>query len=92
MKHEQRKVTTEEREKLLQVLRSRFEANRHRHPGLDWSRVQARLEAHPEKQRSLLEMERTGGEHDVVEYDDTTGGGGFYGCPLEDQKGRKLVW
>lgn len=57
------------REELLSALKARFEKNMNRHPGLEWSKVHAKLEARPEKLRSLIEMERTGGEPDVVGYD-----------------------
>jgi hypothetical protein len=60
------------RDELIRTLKNRFEKNNHRHVGIDWSAVQAKLEAHPEKLRSLYEMERTGGEPDVVGYDKET--------------------
>jgi hypothetical protein len=62
-----------EREELLSVLKARSEKNRNRHEGLEWAKVQAKLEAQPEKLESLNEMERTGGEPDVVGYDEKTG-------------------
>ena len=61
------------REELLGALKARFERNLNRHKGLDWAKVQARLEANPEKLWSLNEMERTGGEPDVVGHDKKTG-------------------
>lgn len=74
---------------LLGVLKARFEANMRRHKGLDWSNVQARLEASPAKLRSLSEMERTGGEPDVVGQDKQTGEFLFYDCSPESPKGRR---
>ena len=79
------------REELLGVLKARFEKNMGRHKGLEWAKVQARLEAHPEKLRSLGEMERTGGEPDVVGRDKKTGEYLFYDCSAESPKGRRSV-
>ncbi len=79
------------REELLNTLKARFEKNMNRHKGLDWSKVQARLEANPEKLWSLSEMERTGGEPDVVEYDKKTGEYIFYDCSAESPQGRRSV-
>ena len=67
-------LSPNQREELLGTLKARFEANMHRHAGLDWVKVQARLEANAEKLWSLGEMERTGGEPDVVGQDPKTGG------------------
>ncbi len=78
-----------EREKLLGVLRARFEKNSNRHEGLAWAKVQARLEANPQKLWSLQEMERTGGEPDVVGQDKKTGKYVFYDCSAESPKGRR---
>jgi len=72
-------------------LKARFEKNMHRHRGLDWSSVQARLEAHPDKLWSLNEMERTGGEPDVVGYDSETGEYLFYDCSPESPGGRRSL-
>jgi hypothetical protein len=72
-------------------LKARFEKNMNRHQGLQWPAVQARLEANPEKLRSLHEMERTGGEPDVVAHDRRTGEYGFYDCSAESPKGRRSV-
>jgi hypothetical protein len=80
-----------EREELLAVLKARFEKNMNRHPGLDWAAVQARLEATPDKLWSLAEMERTGGEPDVVGRDPKTGETLFYDCSPETPAGRRNV-
>lgn len=65
-------LSQEQREQLLETLKARFEKNMNRHQGLEWSKVQTKLEANPEKLWSLSEMERTGGEPDVVCYDEKT--------------------
>jgi hypothetical protein len=72
-------------------LKDRFEKNLNRHKGLDWAKVQARLEASPEKLWSLNEMERTAGEPDVVGHDKKTGEYIFYDCSAESPKGRRNV-
>jgi hypothetical protein len=77
-----------ERDELLAALQARFEKNMGRHPGLAWAKVQARLEASPERLWSLNEMERTGGEPDVVGQDKKTGETVFYDCSTESPKGR----
>jgi hypothetical protein len=79
------------REEFLKVLRARFEKNMGRHKGLEWAKVQAKLEAHPEKLWSLHEMEKTGGEPDVVGYDKKTGEYLFYDCSPETPEGRRNV-
>jgi hypothetical protein len=76
---------------LLRTLKARFETNMNRHGGLEWARVQARLEANPEKLWSLNEMERTGGEPDVVGHDSETGAYILYDCSAESPKGRRSV-
>lgn len=86
-----REITPEQREELLRTLKARFEQNMHRHPGLDWAEVQARLEARPDKLWSLYEMERTGGEPDVVGFDSQTGEYIFYDCSPESPKGRRSL-
>lgn len=73
---------------LLATLKARFEQNRNRHPGLEWAKVQVRLEANAEKLWSLNEMERTGGEPDVVGQDKGTGGYLFFDCSTESPKDR----
>ncbi len=82
-------LSAEQQEALLRVLKARFEKNKKRHPGLEWADVQARLEARPEKLWSLNEMERTGGEPDVVGSDDATGEFIFYDCAAKTPAGRK---
>jgi hypothetical protein len=84
-------MNAKQREELVSVLKARFEKNMGRHKGLDWAKVQARLEAHPDKLRSLSEMEETGGEPDVVGHDKKTGEYFFYDCSVESPKGRRSV-
>lgn len=81
----------EQREELLRTLKSRFEKNMNRHEGIEWAEVQAKIEANPVKQWSLNEMERTGGEPDVVGHDKKTGEYIFYDCSAESPKGRRSV-
>jgi hypothetical protein len=76
---------------LLSTLQARFEKNHHRHKGLDWAAVQAKLVTHPEKLWSLNEMEATGGEPDVVDQDATTSEYLFYDCAAESPKGRRSL-
>lgn len=85
------KMTDKQREELLETLRSRFEKNMNRHRGLEWGKVAARLEASPEKLRSLSEMEASGGEPDVVGQDGKTGEFLFYDCSAESPKGRRSL-
>jgi len=82
-------LSKSQREELLRALKARFEKNMNRHKGLDWAKVQGRLEANPEKLWSLHEMERTGGEPDVVGQDKKTGEYIFYDCSEESPKGRR---
>jgi hypothetical protein len=84
-------LSKKQREELLDTLRVRFEKNMDRHRGLAWAKVQARLEANPEKLWSLHEMERTGGEPDVVDVDKKTGEYIFYDCAEESPKGRRSL-
>ena len=84
-------MKAQQREELLSALKARFEKNMNRHKGLEWAKVQARLEANTEKLRSLNEMERTGGEPDVVGHDEGTGEYIFYDCSVESPKGRRSV-
>ena len=81
----------EQRGALLRTLKARFEKHMNRHLGLQWAAVQSRLEANPEKLWSLHEMERTGGEPDVVGHDKATGEYVFYDCSAESPKGRRSV-
>jgi len=85
------KSSPEQREALLRALKARFEKNMNRHQGLEWAHVQAKLEANPEKLWSLNEMERTGGEPDVVGQDKRTGEYIFYDCSAESPKGRRSL-
>ena len=84
-------MKAQQREELLGILKARFEKNMGRHKGVDWSKVQAKLEANPEKLWSLSEMERTGGEPDVVGHDKKKGEYIFYDCSAESPKGRRSV-
>jgi hypothetical protein len=86
-----KEFSPEQREELLKALKARFEKNMNRHKGLVWAKVQAKLEANSEKLWSLNEMERTGGEPDVVAYDKKTGEYMFYDCSLESPEGRRSV-
>jgi len=86
-----RDVSPEQRRELLRALKARFEKNMNHHKGLEWAKVQARLEADAEKLWSLNEMERTGGEPDVVGHDKKTGEYIFYDCSAESPKGRRSV-
>jgi len=84
-------VSKKQREELLKALKARFEKNMNRHQGLAWAEVQAKLEANAEKLWSLHEMERTGGEPDVVGHDKKTGEYIFYDCSAESPKGRRSL-
>jgi hypothetical protein len=84
-------LSPEQREKQLRALKARFEKNMNRHKGLEWAEIQARLEANAEKLWSLNEMERTGGEPDVVGHDKKTGEYIFYDCSSESPKGRRSL-
>ena len=86
-----KQLSAEQREDLLAALKARFEKNMNRHKGLEWSKVQARLEANSATLWSLNEMERTGGEPDVVGHDKKTGEFIFYDCSAESPKGRRSV-
>jgi len=84
-----KELSTEQREELLRALQARFEKNMNRHEGLEWAKVKAKLEANPEKLWSLGEMERTGGEPDVVGHDKKTGECIFFDCSPESPKDRR---
>ena len=86
-----KKLSSEQHADLLKTLKARFEKNMSRHKGLDWAKVQAKLEANPEKLWILDEMELTGGEPDVVGYDKKTGEYIFYDCSAESPKDRRSV-
>ena len=91
MKDEKRELSPEQREEILRTLKARFEKNMNRHEGLEWAKVQAKLETNTEKLWSLNEMETTGGEPDVIVHDKQTGEYIFYDCSAESPKGRRSV-
>jgi hypothetical protein len=91
MKPNKKKLSPAQNKDLLKALKARFEKNTSRHKGLDWAKVEARLTAHPDKLFSLHEMERTGGEPDVVAQDKKTGALTFYDCSPESPAGRRSV-
>jgi hypothetical protein len=80
-----------QQEDLLRVLKARFEKNTNRHKGLEWAKVQAKLDTNPEKLWSLNEMERTGGEPDIVGHDKKTGEYIFYDCSADSPKDRRSL-
>lgn len=84
-------LSTEKRDEVLKALKNRFEKNMNRHEGLEWAKVKAKLEANTEKLRSLYEMERTGGEPDVVGFDKKTDEYIFYDCSEESPIGRRSL-
>lgn len=86
-----KELSLEHPEELLSVLKARFEKNMHRHKGLEWAKVQAKLDANTEKLWSLIEMERTGGEPDVVGYDEKKDEYIFCDCSAESPIGRRSV-
>lgn len=85
------RLSPEQQEDLLSVLKVRFEKNMNRHEGFEWAKIQAKLEANPEKLWSLNEMEQTGGEPDVVGYDEKKDEYIFYDCSAESPKGRRSI-
>ncbi len=85
------KLSSEKVKELLLILKNRFDKNTDRHQGLQWVKVQAKLESSPDKLWSVSEMERTGGEPDVVSYDEATDEYVFYDCSAETPKGRVNV-
>ncbi|MDB5147625.1 MAG: hypothetical protein JWQ57_1645 [Mucilaginibacter sp.] len=85
------KLSSEQQAELLDILKARFEKNMNRHTGLEWTKVEAKLQASPEKLWPLNEMEITGGEPDVVAYDKNTGEYIFCDCVAESPKGRRSV-
>jgi hypothetical protein len=91
LKRNKKELSPEQRKELLGALKARFEKNVNRHKGLEWARAQAKLEANTEKLWSLSEMERTGGEPDVVGHDKSTGEYICYDCSPESPKGRRSV-
>lgn len=86
-----KELSLEQVEELLNTLQERFEKNLNRHSDLEWAKVQAKLEANTEKLWSLNEMEATGGEPDVIDYDKDTDEYIFYDCSAESPKGRRSV-
>ena len=86
-----KKLPPEQGSALLKTLKARFEKNMNRHKGLEWAKVKAKLEAKTEKIWSLSEMERTGGEPDVIGHDKKTGEFIFYDCSAESPKGRRSI-
>jgi class 3 adenylate cyclase len=91
IKDNKKELSPEQREELLNTLKARFEKNMNRHKGLEWAKVQTKLEADTKKLWSLDEMERTGGEPDVVGFDKKTGEYIFYDCSAESPKGRRSL-
>ena len=88
---DKKKFSSEQQKELFSSLKARFEKNMNRHKGIEWAKVQAKLEANPEKLWSLNEMERTDGEPDVVDYDKKTGEYIFYDCSAESPKDRRSL-
>jgi hypothetical protein len=84
-------LSKKQSEEILKTLKARFEKNMNRHQGLEWAKVQAKLDAKTEKLWSLNEMERSGGEPDVVGHDNKTGEYIFYDCSAESPKGRRSL-
>ncbi|CEG25453.1 DUF4256 domain-containing protein [Bacillus sp. B-jedd] len=91
MENRNKQLSSEQCEEIFSALKGRFEKNMNRHEGLEWAKVQAKLEANAEKLWSLFEMERTGGEPDVVAYDENTDEYVFYDCSAESPNGRRSV-
>jgi hypothetical protein len=91
LKRNKKELSPEQSKELLKALKARFEKNMNRHKDLEWAKVQAKLEANAEKLWSLNEMERTGGEPDVVGHDKKTAEYIFYDCSAESPKGRRSV-
>jgi len=91
MNKTKKQLPAQQRDELLTTLKARFEKNMNRHKGFEWAKVQTKLEANAEKLWSLVEMERTGGEPDVVGHDKKTSEYIFYDCSAESPKGRRNV-
>ena len=89
MKNDKKKLSADQQQELIAVLKTRFEKNSNRHKGIEWSKVEARLKANPDKLWSLDEMEHTGGEPDVVGLDKKTGQYIFFDCSAESPKDRR---
>jgi hypothetical protein len=90
-KNNKKKLSPEQHEELFSVLKTRFEKNMNRHKDLEWAKLQAKLEANPDKLWSLSEMERTGGEPDIVGFDNKTSEYIFIDCAAESPKGRRSI-
>ena len=86
-----KKLSASQQQELISIVKTRFEKNMKRHKGIDWAKVQTKLEAKPDKLWSLNEMEITGGEPDIVSFDKKTGEYIFYDCAAESPKGRRSV-
>jgi hypothetical protein len=86
-----KEISPDHREALLKAVKTRFEKNMHRHKDIEWAKVQAKLEANPEKLWSLHEMERTGGEPDIVSHDSASGEYIFFDCSPESPKDRRNI-
>ena len=91
MKNNKKKLSPEQGKELLKILKARFEKNAKRHKGIEWNKVEAKLEGNAGKLWSLNEMEITGGEPDVVGFDKKTGEYIFYDCSAESPKGRRSL-
>jgi len=91
IKERPNQITPEQKEELLTVLKARFEKNINRHKGIEWNNVRAKLEKNPDKLWSLREMERTGGEPDVIQYDAAEDLYHFYDCSAESPAGRRSL-
>lgn len=91
MKNVKKQLPVSQQEELFDILKKRFEKYKSRHKGIEWSKVQDRLQAHPAKLWSLNEMEMTGGEPDVIGFDKKTGEYIFYDCAAETPKGRRSI-
>ena len=84
-------ISEQEKTELLTTLKTRFEKNRNRHPDLEWQPIEAKLNSNPRKLMALFQMEETGGESDVVEFDQSSGEYIFYDCAAESPKGRRSL-
>ena len=91
MNSTKKELSPKQRKELLRTLKARFDGNMNRHKGLDWDKIQAKLEASAQKLWSLNEMEKTGGEPDVVNHDKNTGEYIFYDCSAESPRDRRNV-
>ena len=91
MKRNKQELSAKQRDELFTTLRARFERNMNRHKGIEWAKVEAKLEAAPAQLWSLNEMEATGGEPDIVSVDKKTGEYIFYDCSAESPKGRRSI-